>query len=218
MKGPPDFMPHFAIKLEGIDGRTKEGKALIAEFRERTAGATIVTRSDVEIALAIRAAVHANPVARAALQGSEIELSGYYVDPETGVACRIRPDAMRRDLALIVDVKSALDASPRAFERVMHQRGYHVQAAMYRHGYEVITGEPLRDFLIIAVEKAPPFAVACYRIDDAALSEGERIYRRALRTYAECLASGRWPGYAEGVEPLGLPAWAWGADEEEGDA
>jgi exodeoxyribonuclease VIII len=196
------------------DRRTKAGKQTWDDFVQAHPGATILTAADAEIVEGVAAAVHAHPVARAALQGAEIEVSGYYVDAETGVHCRIRPDAMRRELALMIDLKSALDASPAGFRRTMHQRGYHVQAAMYAAGYRAITGEALTDYLLIAAEKSPPYAVACYRIDAAAMVEGERIYRRALRTYAACLASDRWPGYGEGVEPLGLPAWAWGADEE----
>jgi exodeoxyribonuclease VIII len=177
-------------------------------------GAITISAADAEVIEGIAAAVAAHPIARAAIEGAAVEVSGYYTDPETGVRCRIRPDALRCDIGVIVDLKSALDASPRAFERAMHQRGYHTQAAMYAAGYHAITGEALSDLLMVAVEKALPFAVVIYRIADTALAVGTAVYRDALRRYAECLAADGWPGYSDHIEALTLPAWAI-TDEEQ---
>jgi hypothetical protein len=43
--------------------------------------------------------------------------------------------------------------------------------------------------------------------DQMALQIGDRLRREALRTYRECVESGRWPGYSDDVELVGLPAW-----------
>lgn len=210
---PETFTERFAV-APVCDRRTKEGKAIWTAHLELHPDATTITAADSEVIEGIARAIEAHPIARSAIEGAQAELSGYYVDPETGVRCRIRPDALRADIGVIVDLKSALDASPRAFERVMHQRGYHVQASMYAAGYHAITGEALTDFLIVAVEKAPPYAIGVYRISDAALMVGRATYRDALRLYAECLAADRWPGYSDRIEALTLPTWAITDDAE----
>lgn len=69
----------------------------------------------------------------------------------------------------------------------------------------------------MTVEKLPPFAVAVYRIDEDALEAGRRMYRRALRLWAECLDRGIWPGYSDRIESISLPAWALNQDDEELD-
>lgn len=108
----------------------------------------------------------------------------------------------------MVDMKTTLDASSDAFQRSIHTFGYHVQAAMYAHGFEVITGTPLRDFLFLTVEKTPPFAVAVYRLDADALPAGWRLYRRARTTWARCMERDHWPAYSNHVEAISLPPWA----------
>lgn len=207
------FGERFAV-APVCDRRTKEGKAIWTAHLEAHPDATTITAADAEVIEGIARAIEGHPIARSAIEGAAAEVSGYYVDPETGVRCRIRPDALRSDIGVIVDLKSALDASPRGFERVMHQRGYHIQAAMYAAGYEAITCETLTDFLIIAVEKAQPFAIGVYRISDTALMVGRAAYRDALRIYAECLAADRWPAYSDRIEALSLPMWAITNDME----
>ncbi|MNY62519.1 hypothetical protein D3C86_1993460 [compost metagenome] len=34
-----------------------------------------------------------------------------------------------------------------------------------------------------------------------------RQYRPLVRTYAECMASGVWPGFSSGVKTVKLPSW-----------
>ena len=31
--------------------------------------------------------------------------------------------------------------------------------------------------------------------------------RQAIQTFARCLSADNWPGYADGIVPVGLPAW-----------
>lgn len=205
---PETYPQRFAVAPK-VDRRTKAGKEAWAAFTEAHPGAVILSESDGELVNAIGEAVDAHPLASVILSGGVAELSGFWTDPETGVPCRIRPDYARPGDALLVDLKTTTDASPREFARAVYRYGYHVQAAFYAMGFEAIEGRPLSDFLFIAVEKAPPYAVGVYRLDDEALSVGRATVRKALATYAACLASGHWPGYSASVEPVTLPAYAF---------
>jgi hypothetical protein len=77
-----------------------------------------------------------------------------------------------------------------------------VQAAWYQR----ITG--VNRFIFIAVEKEAPYGVACYELDEQAISLGHIIIEEQLRTYVECEQLNSWPCYSSHIQSLSLPAWA----------
>jgi exodeoxyribonuclease VIII len=62
-------------------------------------------------------------------------------------------------------------------------------------------------FAFIAVEKKPPYAVAVYVLDEDSVDIGRAQYRANLRTYAQCLQAGKWPGYGDKVQSISVPRW-----------
>jgi hypothetical protein len=211
---PESFAERFAIAPK-VDRRTKAGKEAWAAFCGAHPDAAHLSESDGELIEGIAEAIEGHPLASALLRNGDPELSGFWIDPETGVNCRCRFDWLRSDRTG-VDLKTTTDASPDAFQRSIAKYGYHVQAAWYAMGYQAITGEALTDFVFLCVEKAPPYAVGLYRIDSAALELGARQARLALRTIADCQARDHWPAYAERVEPISVPEWTWKAANAEG--
>ena len=122
---------------------------------------------------------------------------------------RGRPDALGDNL--IVDLKTAQDASPEAFARTAANFGYHAQAAYYLDGLREL-GECDEDavFLFVVVEKTAPYGVAVYNLDEEALDAGRTVYQRAWQTMRQCRASNNFPGYSasRNIETLSLPRWA----------
>lgn len=135
------------------------------------------------------------------------EHSFFWTDPETGVECKCRPDYLRDD-GYIIDLKTTEDASPWGFERSAEKYRYWVQAAFYKQGVEAVTGIEVKGFVFIAVEKKPPYAVACYAADEAMIAAGDEEVRRCLAIYKACDEANDWPGYPDGIMPLSRPAWA----------
>lgn len=211
---PESFGSRFAVAPK-VDRRTKQGKAEYEAFCAAHPGAVILSESDGELVNAIGAAVRAHPLAPRLITGGQAEVSGFFNDPETGIACRIRPDYLHTDAGLMVDLKTTLDASAREFARSIWRYRYDMQAAFYAMGFEAITGEPLNDFVFIVVEKAPPYAVGMYRLDESALAQGARDVRRALDIAAQCMERDHWPAYSESIEPITLPVWALNLDNDE---
>ena len=206
LEGPDAFAAAFA-KAPECDRRTKEGKALWADFTAACEGKTILTATEGELVESMAAAIAAHPLAPALLEGGTPELSMIWDDPETGCPCRGRADLARLEAGAILDLKTTLDASPAAFARSVMSFGYATQAAAYLSGATAL-GADVRDFIILAVEKSAPFAVGIYRLPDAALELGRRRWREACELYAACLESGCWPGYPETITELALPNWA----------
>ena len=60
-----------------------------------------------------------------------------------------------------------------------------------------------------------PWCVPACARNAAARSIGAARNRRALEVFAECTATGRWPGYSDEIAYLSLPAWAAIRDTEE---
>lgn len=206
----PDTFATRCVPAPEISKRSNAGKAAHEEFAAQHPGCTILTASEYATAEAISAAVRAHPLIPALLAGAEIESSLFWTNPETGAACKGRPDALRfygDGGATVLDLKTTLDASPGAFARAVLNYGYHVQAAAYLEGLRTL-GYEARDFIVIAVEKSPPYCCAIYRMPDAAIELGAKRWREACALFAECTERGEWPGYPADLRELQLPAWA----------
>jgi hypothetical protein len=157
----------------------------------------------------MRDAVRDHAAASKLLAGAgEVELS--VVWESFGVMCKVRLDRLSPDIAggAVVDVKTTRDASPREFERSIFAHGYHRQGALYLDALHA-HGIPAEHFVIIAVEKEPPFAVAVYRLTEGAIDAGREQVRPLLERYGECLERNEWPAYPDTVQDIALPDWSW---------
>lgn len=193
-----------------VNKRTNVGKAELESFHLSNSGKTIVSPEELEALKGMAASVRAHPAASALIyDGDGInEASAYWYDRTSGLLCRCRPDRFRRDLGIIVDLKSTEDASPEAFAKSIANFRYHVQAPYYCDGTASATGQDVRGFVFVAVEKKPPYAVAVYQLDEQAIEEGRIIYRRDLMTLSEAKCTGNWSAYSERIETITLPRWA----------
>jgi hypothetical protein len=190
-------------------------------------GKTLLVAKAYDNVLAMRDAVHADAWVNSIITGGKpmVEASGYWIDPETGMICRCRPDLYRADLGIIVDLKSALSAHPDAFARAVTNYGYHCQEAFYSDGWNRCLdaaglGGEVQGFVFLAWEKKSPYAFGVYELPPSIVDEGRAIMRKALNTYAECMKANRWPGYSEGVQELSFKRWAYrltAAPEFEGE-
>lgn len=134
------------------------------------------------------------------------ELSGFAIDPETGLMCRHRFDAIVDGIA--IDLKTTTDARKQAFEKKILNFGYHIQAAFYADQYRWIMGEEVEKFIFAAIETSAPYAVKVYELEQDSMEAGRKKYRQALNEYAQCKASDTWPSYDQEIETIGIPQWA----------
>ena len=200
---PETVADTYAIKPE-CDRRTKVGKAIYAEFIEKSEGKPIVTLEQVEAGTAMQSRLNQSNAATTILEGCEREVSVFWQDG-TGAAMKCRFDAIGK--GLIVDYKTCADASPAGFPKSIATFGYHRQAALYTDGYEAAFGERPKGFVFIAQEKKAPYLTACYVLDGDSYSIGYDEYRRLLVQFLDCQADGVWSGYPDQVEEVSLPNW-----------
>lgn len=180
-----------------------------------SAGRTLLKDAEYDRLAAVRDAVHAHPVARELLApGLTTETAVIWTDPVTGRLCRGKMDGIRRDMRLILDVKTTGDASPREFARSAARLRMHWQDAWYRDGIAAAPGGFKPDaFIFLAIERDAPHLIAAYELTADAVAAGRAQVREALDGYLHCERRGEWPGYPPAITPLHLPEWAIASEE-----
>lgn len=201
---PEEFASRYTQAPE-TDKRSKLGKE--AHEAAAAGGHTLLKMEELAAIQSIADAIRAHPYASILLapQDGEAEVSIAWVDD--GVHCRARPDFINAAHNIIIDFKTAQDASMGAFGRACANYRYHVQAAMYLSGAHAV-GLNAKAFVFVAAEVECPWAIGCYELTPDDLDLGRTLYRAGLRVYQRCLETGVWPSYPPEVRQLELPAWA----------
>jgi hypothetical protein len=213
---PDDFVKRYG-RSSGVDRRTKAGKQEWDDLLTEFGVGYVLKPDDYDAALKMRDSVFSHASASKLLKGAgDVEFSvvwdARYEDDDTGAVqrCKARLDKFSTAIAggVIIDLKTTRDASPREFERSIFSHGYHRQGFLYLDAARA-AGLDASHYVIVAVEKEPPYAVAVYRITEGAIEAGGEQVRGLLRTYAMCETLGEWPCYGDDVKDIAIPAWGW---------
>lgn len=198
----------IAALPEGIDRRTKAGKQAYAEALEANEGKTIIKAEQYKLLEQMINAIRAHPAAEALfkIKGQLREASGIYHDDRLDLACKVRPDILSRHNGLIVDLKTTVSAHPDDFRKTIANGLYYLQAYWYTKIAAALDGKPYR-FVIIAVEKSPPFGVMCYEIDALWLKIAKEKVEHLLDNFADCVKSNNFPVYGDEIALIEPPAW-----------
>ena len=174
----------------------------------------VLPEPDYASVLGMRDAILRHPRARSLFEGrGELEVTGIFEDPETGVLCKVRPDRLVERANLSVNLKSTRDASPWVFGSDAARRGYHRREAFYRRGLAAL-GRECTASALVTVESVPPYSVACYLIDEDHLRVADTEVTRLLEHFKYCEAADYWPGYGDEFLTLRLPGWATRTEED----
>lgn len=199
----------FAKRFLVIPAGMRRGTKAWEEFEKESAGRELVKAEEFEEIKAMTDAVRAHPIASKVLSDGYPQVSYFWNDPITGVRCKSRADFLRKD-KILVDVKTTAEGggNPDAFQRTAFAMRYHVQAAFYSDGAEIVDSKP-DSFLFVVVERAAPYLVSIYSMTDEFIALGREAYRKDLDTFARCKSENVFPGYSTLIEPLSPPAWAF---------
>ena len=215
---PESFSNRYHV-IKG-DLRTKGAKTEKAKYEEQ--GITCITQADFAKAAAMDTMVRSHPAAGwlLGLPGHS-EVSMFWEMPtEDGRTrqCKARADRIAQvgGGEVIIDLKThSGTVSPAELERTVAKFGYHRQAAWYCDGYERIAGRPCMGFYFIFISTTAPYLVTAGKMGDEAQAIGWGGCLKAERILHECEESGRWPGYADQLIEIDLPAWAYKQATEE---
>jgi hypothetical protein len=160
-------------------------------------------------------AMRADPLIAPFVGAGEAEVTFAWRDVETGVWLRARPDYMLADLSIGLNFKTAADASYSGFQTAIANNNYVQGAALELDGYLAIFGEAPSRYFHPVIEKPGEewepgeyLATALWELPAEDIERGRWLNRMAIRTFAECLSSNKWPGYTPEPELCGLPSYA----------
>ena len=213
---PETFNDRFHV-YQGMDRRTKAGKEAWELLATISKDKDLMSEDDFKEVSLMAQNIRDHAFFKKVIQsdGACIEDSLLFLDDEIGANLRSRPDYYNTNSRVIVDFKTTKSASPFSFARSIIDYGYHRQGAIALDGLTKLTGDEYTSVILFAVEKEPPYLVACYLLPDEAITLGRKQYKRGARTYKACLDNDFWPGYEEIIMPIELPRWAF--NEEEGN-
>ena len=211
---PIQYQLRYAIKPEGIDRRTKDGKLAFAAFESENVGKIVIAGDEHDQVCSMFDAVNLHKLASQLLSAGTAEVT-WRTQGEMPLQCRtdwFNPAGCelsggRPYVADLKTVESLDDEAFSNFEKAVFRYGYHRQAGFYLPLITEITGAPVFDFFFIAVEKVEPFGVAVYQLSDDAVGRGQDESMEDLRGIRSCMARGIWPNIEEKLHELGLPKW-----------
>lgn len=174
----------------------------------------VLTDKEAENVIGMQRSAYSNSAFRAHLEASaKRELSVFAKCPETGLLLRCRWDIEPFN-GIGFDLKKTQDCSSDKLERAIYNYGYHISAAFYMYVWSLASGEHLSEFRLGWIEEKKPHASRVTRIPEDALEIGMQEVRAGLRIYADCLESGEFFAYGDGVDDVGIPAWAYSKADE----
>lgn len=194
--GDVGFAESFAIQPPTLDGapwhgnRTECKKWTAARKRE---GKTILTDGMVESIRGMATELGNNPLVQAGILNGQVERSMFWKDKETGLWLKARPDVIPSDSGDYADLKTTESVLYRDLQASLGNYGYVQQAALVFEGARALDLEA-NSFSLIWVEKKPPHCTRVQALRDEDIQRGLKMNRVAIRAFADCFASGKWPG------------------------
>jgi exodeoxyribonuclease VIII len=193
----------YTLQKELREIAKSENEEINTQFLASSEGKQIVSFEQFHEASILADSVLSSDVANALFTGVHVEKSIFFTHKETGLQCKVRPDAWTN--GIITDLKTCKDASYRGFQSAAYQRGYFIQAAMMKQALESL-GIELQKFIFFCVEKVEPYPCVYYTLDNDSLERGENEFNSLMYQMAECIESDTWSAYEPRL--LTYPAWA----------
>ncbi len=137
-----------------------------------------------------------NALVRAGAMEGLVEHTIIAQDPETGVWLKARPDVIPTGSREFMDFKTSADVSDEAIRKTLDSFRYDMQADLASTCLEQAAGYRFEAFGFVFADKKPPHATNVIELDPTDLEEAAKDNRTALRTFARCIDTGRWPGPA----------------------
>lgn len=133
------------------------------------------------------------------------EVSVVWRDEATGVACKSRPDVVLPGALPDLKTTEISPVSERWLGRYADNLGWYHRASWYERGWRIATKADLPVWFILA-QSVPPWDMVVCRPNERARAGAARQIDGWLARYAQCAASGEWPGMAPEPVEFGV-AW-----------
>lgn len=129
---------------------------------------------------------------------------------EGNIWLRQMVDWLSDDRRVFADYKTTdMSAAPHALGRMMVNAGWPIQAAFAERGLDVLDPATAgrRQYLFVAQEAEPPYALSVAAMSKDALAMGAKQVEFAATAWKTCFARDRWPGYPQEIVTPEYPGW-----------
>lgn len=184
-------------------GREKYEEFKLKMEQIEKSGSPVISSKEWETILAMRESLKENKKAWDLIEGGVYESSYFWVDSESGLTLKSRPDILHDKI--YVDLKTCTEGSPDTFQREMVKYGNYIQAAMVRDSVEILKGSKISACINICVETTYPYSVGIYIIDPEAVQFGSDEYKRISLDLKHAFVHNTWDDYP--ISTIGLPKW-----------
>jgi hypothetical protein len=206
--GEAEFARYFAARPEELNGKPWNGNRTdCRDWIEHVTGQglTILTPAQIEQIRGMAgllpwqegledSGLRNSPVVGAGALKGLIEHTIVARDPETGVYLKSRPDVIPLSSTEFNDLKTTVSVDYDSLQRTLGDYRYDMQASLASLCLEQAAGVAFTSFAFIFVMKKPPHAVEVVELTARDLDEARLDLMAAIRTFAHCLETGRWPG------------------------
>jgi hypothetical protein len=192
-----------ADQLLALVGRVAFWDAIEAD------GRTPLTDAEITMIENMGKVLASDPAAAAVMSGIP-EVTMAVKDERSGLWLLARPDTVNFDGSLSDYKKMNTQGRPfnyRLVDNRITDHGYDMQMAFAAECFEALTGQWPEVVGIIAQWDAKPHHVIVREINEEDLRIGQFRNRRSIDRFAECLASGHWPGPGDDIGAYQRPKW-----------
>ena len=156
----------------------------------------------------MRARILTHPAVNLLRQNGQAEVCIAWTCPRTGVKMKTRLDKFSPAVGngLILDLKFIRSANPRDLANAIEEYGYARAGALRQDGIEVLTGKR-PEYYLVCVEKDAPYEPVVPMMDDETMEGARWEVRGNLQLWANCVKTGKYPGYGDDFVEISAPAW-----------
>ncbi len=200
----------FEERFETIDCTSRNSK--MYKGVDFSTHKEVLLRSEFEQVQKMASAIKCHSWIDRAILVGEKEVSYRFIDPISGIPCKIRPDAICGGLVrpVLWELKTTRDPSEAAWVRDAAIFGYHRQAAFYIEGLKNsgFLFEKFPFFMYAVIGSVEPYDVFVYRLDQEALDLGKHENEQSFRELKERRLNNDWRERNHGkIATVSLPAW-----------
>ena len=196
--------PELFSRTYAVSPNCRRGTKEWEKAQAENDGKILLKPDEMDDILKTRDAVLTDPVAALLLKDAQFEQSYFWQDPDTGLQCKCRPDALKD---WVCDIKKTASVTPYEFQNSAAQYRYFIQAAFYLDGIFHSTGKKRDGFVFICVEDKYPYATACYMYEEEDIQYAREEYQRLLSQLKICKENNLWPKLNEEIRQLKIPSW-----------
>lgn len=137
------------------------------------------------------------------IKNTEYQLSAFWTDPNSGLKMKTRPDICKRKNNVIVNLKTAIDGSPKSFSRDLANYDYPLQACVEIQGcIESGIMTSVDNYFWLVVEKVEPYNATIYEFDQSDIRANMDEFEFLTAKIKEAQCKNLWPGYTDRADNI----------------